>query len=178
MAAIAAARVAQVLRAATSKPKEVAIMTDRNIDLIITDGCNLKCIYCYEHNKQHNMMSFETAKAIVDSEFEKNYDFYNISFFGGEPFLNFSTIKALSEYVWSSSFSNRCKISVSTNGTILNDEIRKWVSENSYRFFVGLSLDGCKQSQNANRCNSFDNIDIDYFCSLKELYIKATVSRD
>lgn len=151
-------------------------MVDRNIDLIITDGCNLNCVYCYEHNKQARMMNFDTAKSIIDAEFSKQFDFYNISFFGGEPFLNFPLIKRISEYIWNSEMSSKCKISVSTNGTMFDSEIRSWLTQNSHRFFIGLSLDGTEETQNRNRSNSSSLIDLDFILSLKEVYIKATVS--
>ena len=38
----------------------------KKIMLIITENCNLRCIYCYEKNKNGKSMTFETAKEILD----------------------------------------------------------------------------------------------------------------
>ena len=67
--------------------------TQRNISLIVTERCNLSCVYCYEHNKSAKQMTFDVAKKIIDEELI-NLDKYEymIDFFGGEPFLNFELI--------------------------------------------------------------------------------------
>ena len=36
--------------------------------LTLTNSCNLACTYCYEHNKEAQAMTLETARAIVDRE--------------------------------------------------------------------------------------------------------------
>ena len=36
--------------------------------LTLTNSCNLACTYCYEHNKEAQVMTLETARAIVDRE--------------------------------------------------------------------------------------------------------------
>lgn len=73
----------------------------RQITLIITENCNLNCTYCYEKHKENSYMTFETAKKIIDKEFEEvsDKDFIQVEFFGGEPFLNFDLIKEVVEYV-------------------------------------------------------------------------------
>ena len=35
----------------------------------VTDDCNLRCSYCYQINKGHHVMTFDTAKRILLSEF-------------------------------------------------------------------------------------------------------------
>ena len=39
--------------------------------LMVTEACNLECTYCYETNKTPRNMTFETAKKILDREFER-----------------------------------------------------------------------------------------------------------
>ena len=49
--------------------------------------------------------------------------------------------------------------------------------DNSERFTCGLSLDGTKKVHNLNRCNSFDDIDIEFFKrTWPEQYVKMTIS--
>ena len=38
----------------------------RTITFQVTDDCNLCCSYCYQINKGHHKMSFETAKKLGD----------------------------------------------------------------------------------------------------------------
>ena len=68
---------------------------EKTITLLLTNSCNLNCIYCYEHNKAPESMSFETAKEILDSELiGRDMEVpVIIDLFGGEPFLNFELMK-------------------------------------------------------------------------------------
>ena len=67
-----------------------------NVELCITDKCNLGCPYCYVANK-NKFMSFETfEKVLEDIRYytkKSGCDSYSISYFGGEPLLNFDLIK-------------------------------------------------------------------------------------
>lgn len=36
------------------------------VTLQVTEDCNLRCSYCYQHNKSKKKMSLDTAKQIVD----------------------------------------------------------------------------------------------------------------
>ena len=73
----------------------------KKIMLIITENCNLRCIYCYEKNKNGKSMTFETAKEILDRAYADmdGYESMVIELHGGEPFLNFTLIKKIDEYV-------------------------------------------------------------------------------
>ena len=153
------------------------ISKKRVVTLTITNHCNLKCIYCYEHNKSLIEMKFETAKKIIDCEFQINSSgIIEFDFFGGEPFSNFKLIKEIDEYLVNNYSNNKWILFASTNGTLINDEIKEWLKKRPY-FYCGLSLDGSKKMHDMNRNNSFDSIDIDFF---KEQYpsqpIKMTIS--
>ena len=59
--------------------------------LLITENCNLNCVYCYEHKKNNSNMSFQTAKDILDkhlSQAELKIPIV-IELFGGEAFCPF-----------------------------------------------------------------------------------------
>lgn len=135
-------------------------------NLCLTHNCNLNCVYCYQnHDKQHRM-SFETAVSSVDWIFRnkpENTTGVEISFIGGEPLLEFDLIKRIVEYI-EQKYSNENYICyATTNGTLLNDERKKWLREHRDKIVLGLSIDGAPRSHNYNRCNSFDLIDIDFF---------------
>ena len=76
----------------------------KTVTLTLTQSCNLACSYCYEHNKSKNVMTFQTAKAIIDREIAKSKEFENIEFdlFGGEPFLEFNLIQEIVDYICTS----------------------------------------------------------------------------
>ena len=80
----------------------------------VTQKCNLRCDYCIyqEENpkfrdfSQHGDMSFEIAKKVIDYSLDKMKDEFYITFYGGEPLLNFKLIKQCIEYVKSLNLSN------------------------------------------------------------------------
>ena len=136
--------------------------------LCVTHDCNLNCIYCYQkHDKLK--MSFETAKKCIDWVFDNvppEMDGIDIQFFGGEPLLEFELIQKIVEYTYQtkiSRYSNSCAFFASTNGTLLDDSMKKWLIDHKDHFCLGLSLDGTRDTHNHNRSNSFDQIDIDFF---------------
>ena len=77
------------------------MMNQGRLMILVTENCNLKCSYCYEHQKNSKKMTFETAKAILDDNLKKadaNQPIV-IELFGGEAFVNFRLIKEIDEYV-------------------------------------------------------------------------------
>ncbi len=143
-------------------------MNERTITLTLTENCNLSCIYCYEHNKANNSMTFETAKKIIDKHLTNDTnERVIIDFFGGEPFLEFPLIKQIVDYVETSQKNNKYQnkkivFFATTNGTLIHNEIKQWLLSKPH-FICGLSLDGNKKMHDLNRCNSFDQIDLDFF---------------
>lgn len=149
--------------------------------LAVTDSCNLNCTYCYEHNKSPKLMTFETAKKIIDYHFSnyEGFDGIEIDFFGGEPFLNFSLIKQCTAYIRENYDRHKYVLFSPTNGTLVHGEIQQWLKENSDIFVCGLSLDGTKEMHDVNRCQSFDKIDIDFFATVfPGQPVKMTVSEE
>ncbi|MBQ8859093.1 MAG: 4Fe-4S cluster-binding domain-containing protein [Clostridia bacterium] len=149
----------------------------RSLTLIVTERCDLSCVYCYEHNKSAKQMTFEEAKKIIDRELVHLDEYqYTIEFFGGEPFLNFELIKQVVEYVLSTYYGHYCFFAT-TNGTQVHGEIQEWLKKYRYAFTLGLSLDGNKIAHDLNRCNSFDKIDLDFFLEqYPEQTVKMTIS--
>lgn len=107
------------------------------------------------------------------------YDEVEIDFFGGEPFLEFQTIKEVCEWVWSNSWRNKYVFFATTNGVVIHGEIKDWLRTHKDLFWVSLSLDGQRDSHNINRSNSFDKIDLKFF---KECWpdqtVKMTISKE
>lgn len=127
--------------------------------LVITQGCNLACKYCYAHEGLYNekcakKMNFETAQNAIDI-FLNRYSggIETIQFFGGEPLMNFSLIKDVCEYcekLYSDGkILNPIKFSISTNGTLINEETLELF--NKYSISVTVSLDGNKTVNDGQR---------------------------
>lgn len=74
----------------------------------------------------------------------------------------FPKIKQLCETLWKKQFPEYYHFSVTTNGTLIHGEIKRWLYENRDKITLKLSLDGNRKSHNINRSNSFDKIDLDF----------------
>ena len=137
--------------------------------LQVTQDCNFKCRYCLftknngiERVHSTKNMSYVTAKDSIDYlwDHSKDSDTILIGFYGGEPLLNYSLIKKVVEYANSRFETKRVKYNMTTNGSIINDEIIKFLTNND--FSLTISLDGPSDIQNLHRKmyysgdNSFD----------------------
>lgn len=131
--------------------------------LITTEECNLRCKYCvysecYADKKTYSskVMKKETAfkaidlfKQIHEEKVMRGYKNQpKINFYGGEPLLNFNVIKDVIQYVNDIGFEN-VEYLITTNGTVMNDEIIDFLAKNN--FLVSFSLDGDKFNHNRNR---------------------------
>lgn len=114
--------------------------------IIPNSSCNLMCKYCFIgklNNDKPQIMSYDTMKNAVDkfAAYAVKQDFpCKIMFYGGEPLISFNNIKRITEYIKVKKYN--LKLSMVTNGTLLNDEIIDFLKENN--FSVGLSIDGPK----------------------------------
>ena len=110
-------------------------------------------------------MDFHTAINILASELNADDDFAccEIQFFGGEPFLEFDLIKKICDYLWHHEWAKEYYCFATTNGTVLTNEMKSWLSTHKKQFVCALSLDGNKKAHDINRCNSYDRIDLVFF---------------
>lgn len=137
-----------------------------NPSICVTHNCNLNCTYCYQKHDVTSRMTFDTAKTCIDYIFQNIPDYavdgVEVGFIGGEPLLEFNLLKQIFLYTYSTYSNIEWIFYATTNGTLLNDEMKEWFSAHRKEFVLGLSLDGTKETHNANRSNSFDKIDIDF----------------
>lgn len=151
----------------------------KTILLTITESCNLSCVYCYEDFKSAHVMDLETAIRIIDKELSalpKGITL-DVSYMGGEPFINFDLMKQIYEHYASV---DNIKYTCSSNGTLVHGEIKDWVKAHFPKFSYNLSLDGNKYVQDHNRSNSFDQIDLDFYTNLYNGsgFVKMTLHPD
>jgi uncharacterized protein len=93
-------------------------------------------------------MSFDTARETLDFLACASNGSCTITFFGGEPLMEFELIKQLVEY-GESRHGQKLKYRMSTNGTLLRRSTIDFCREHDI-FFV-LSLDGDQEQHDANR---------------------------
>ncbi len=150
-----------------------------HLSIIVTNQCNLNCVYCYEHSKFPKSIGIEKAKEIISYYLNSNYEEVEIDFFGGEPFLEFNKIKDICEWTWLKKWKAKYIFFATTNGTLIHGEIAQWLRENKKRFYVSLSIDGLPYWHNRNRSNSFDKIDVNFFKECwPEQTVKMTISKE
>jgi len=143
--------------------KSVKAETRFLIHVIITYRCNLDCIYCYQSDRrQHDDLDYDKAKKalyeVLDEINPENEGI--IRFFGGEPLLRFDLIRQLTadaRSYWrkTKNISSNLFFGISTNGTLMNEEIKTWLLENP-DVSVTISLDGTPHMHNTNRSGSFE----------------------
>ncbi len=137
--------------------------------LNMTHDCNLRCEYCFasqgSYNGERSYMSYETGKKAFDylvknSGTRRNLE---VDFFGGEPLMNFETIKKLVSYGRSieDKYNKHFRFTVTTNGVLLDDEKIDYINENMDN--VVLSIDGRKSTNDrmrktVNKMGSYDII--------------------
>lgn len=129
-----------------------------NLWLNVTDSCNLNCRYCFEKEggkvQKESNMSIELAKKCIDywyAHINKEQNIYDIVFFGGEPLLNKEVIIFAINYINSllKDLKGIPRYNITTNGTILDDELINLFSSNT--FFVNVSIDGLRAIHDKNR---------------------------
>ncbi|WP_313562016.1 Cys-rich peptide radical SAM maturase CcpM [Ruminiclostridium cellobioparum] len=162
----------------------------RMITIQLTQQCNLRCKYCVYSgdyiNRTHSSkrMSFEIAKKGIDFLIghSKDCDHISVGFYGGEPLLEFELLKKCIEYTEERVEGKDVLFTLTTNATLLNNEIIEYFQEHKVSLII--SLDGPKQVHDKNRrfafnnCGTFDKV----IGNLKEIenaypeYLKDKIS--
>jgi uncharacterized protein len=154
----------------------------RKFCLEVTEDCNYRCSYCkrtiakdYKRHSKNNL-SEKNAYRGIDYYFEKYTAFFRklskekkellleiippgLSWYGGEPFLNFGLIRKTADYFKSLPW-NKYSIKTSdlrftsnTNLSVMNDEILNFLVNRRVNLFA--SLDG--PAEEHDKCRVFKN---------------------
>lgn len=140
----------------------------QTIQLAISNKCNLKCIMCCENfSSQFDASDTYPCQNIYDKSF---YDellkhipsLKEVICAGGEPFLDNGYLDLMDAIVKTN---RNCRISIVTNGTILNNRIKSLLENGNFN--INLSLDSCfKETYERIRVNArFDTVmeNVKYF---------------
>ena len=153
--------------------------------LNVTSKCNLSCKYCYEYGEDKitepstkpRFMSEETARQSVDFMFAESGDsrHVHLTFFGGETLLNFKVLRYALAYAKEKAAAHGKTVdaSLTTNATLLKDDIIDWMVDESVG--VTVSMDGDRDSQDASRvfANGLGSYDV-VLPRVKKLLAKHT----
>lgn len=122
----------------------------REVSLWLTDGCNLRCKYCFQspvRGSHHNPTYIESATIERFLLFCQAQGYNRIHLFGGEPLLARNQLFYLVRR--SREFLTRPAFELVTNGTLIDAEVMALIEENSIG--VLLSLDGDRDSHDKYR---------------------------
>jgi len=132
--------------------------------LNISHDCNMACEYCFAGKGDYGisgrpsptekkLMSEETAMNAIKflMQNSKNRRNLEVDFFGGEPLLNFETVKNVVQNTrkLESEYNKNVRFTLTTNGTLLDDEKMNFINENISN--IVLSLDGLKETNDSMR---------------------------
>ncbi|MEW6614812.1 MAG: His-Xaa-Ser system radical SAM maturase HxsB [Thermodesulfobacteriota bacterium] len=121
----------------------------------LTIRCNQKCIYCHASSKDLDKtkydMSIDTSEKVVEVIFMSPSNSIKIEFQGGEPLLNYETIKYIIEYANKLALLKKKEIEfvVCTNLTLVTNEMLEYFADKN--ICISTSLDGPEHVHNFNR---------------------------
>ncbi|MEM5781760.1 MAG: 4Fe-4S cluster-binding domain-containing protein [Candidatus Aenigmatarchaeota archaeon] len=158
-----------------------------NVDLVLTQKCNLRCSYCYAQANRlpdSRSMSFEIAKAMIDfiARYKKQHPVF-LKFIGaGENTLEFKLLKKIFNYA-KKTIQNITINPISTNG-VISLKVADWLIQNVSQ--VQISCDGPAFIQNKYRplrsgkgSSFFVERTIKYFIKhKKDFVVRATMTDD
>ncbi len=158
--------------------------------LHVSHACNLDCSYCFasqgKYHGERALMPLEVAKRAIDFLIENSGERVNleVDFFGGEPLMNWDTVKQTVAYARQieASCGKNFRFTLTTNGMLLDDEVIDFANREMHN--VVLSLDGRRQvhdrfRKTAHGEGSYDRI-VPLFRELvdrrggKDYYVRGT----
>lgn len=119
--------------------------------LHVAHTCNLDCTYCFasqgKYRGRRALMDLETGRRAIDFLAERSGGkrVLDVDFFGGEPLMNWRTVKDIVHYARNreKALGKTFRFTLTTNGVLLNDEVSDFC--NREIFNVVLSLDGRRE---------------------------------
>ena len=125
--------------------------------LHVAHTCNLNCAYCFasqgKYRGERALMSFEVGRQALNFLMDHSGSRRNleVDFFGGEPLMNWETVKKLVAYARSveGERGKNFRFTLTTNGLLLDDEVINFANREMAN--VVLSLDGRPEIHDALR---------------------------
>jgi len=124
-----------------------------NATINLTQNCNLACSYCFTYGKAEKRLPLKTGQKIIDFLFDNaeksGSKKIEISFWGGEPLLEWETLKDLVHYAENRKNGIEISFAGTTNGILLDEDRIKYLLE--HQIFLMISLDGTEQTHDYYR---------------------------
>jgi len=142
--------------------------------IVLTEDCNLACKYCYIKNRKSYMTKEDIDLLIQNINFileEYGTQNYGISYYGGEPLLNWEVLKFA--YFRFSQDPRVYQQSITSNLSLIDKEKLEFLTNNNIT--VIWSFDGLWQNENRPLRNSYSSYDI--YLQKKELIEKLKINR-
>jgi len=141
----------------------------QSLYLIVATSCNLRCAYCLYNSSQSGSLAANSGKLMKEDVAEQairlfanktlannrsSPDYWEcITFYGGEPLLNFDCLQKTVEYVrqlqGKEKIWKNVRFVVNTNGTLLTKEIASFFKRENIE--VQVSIDGPEEVHDAVR---------------------------
>lgn len=126
------------------------------LEILLAQRCNMRCTYCYGGDGEYGkpgMMGPEIALAAVDWLMENSLDAeqVSVSFFGGEPLLNFPVLQQVVTYARQQAVARGKQVAfaVTTNASVLTDPMIRYLRAENINPLI--SFDGPPEVQNRQR---------------------------
>ncbi|MFQ5792897.1 MAG: radical SAM protein, partial [Acidobacteriota bacterium] len=113
----------------------------RTLVLFVTDACNLGCTYCYQ-SRLRNRLEWSMVERALEHWFDQSPGALTVSFFGGEPLLDWPLVRRSIERgrELSKRHGKPVSFSIATNATRISEEAYAVFAEVGMRAQV--SIDG------------------------------------
>ena len=118
---------------------------------VLTRQCNQQCVYCQASANldKSTKMTEETARRAVAIALQTPARYITIEFQGGEPLLNFETLKFIVEYTNENKADKNVEFSMVSNLMLLDEEKLDFLM--THNVMICTSLDGDEVLHNRNR---------------------------
>ena len=120
-----------------------------NLTIALTKMCNFSCEYCYEQSRIPPRMSHEIAEDVIEfiKKHKRTENLY-ITWYGGEPLLEFNGLKELSEQMQGLEMNYNAQLI--TNGYLLTEEVINSLEELKISH-IQITIDGSEKTHNKRR---------------------------
>ena len=160
------------------------------IVLNVSHTCQLKCTYCFAAQGSFGksdtdaLMTMETGKRAIDFFLENadpSVETYSITYFGGEPMMNWDIIETLTLYAiaQAAALGKKVRFIITTNGYNVDEVKARFMYDHG--FSVMVSIDGNRDLHNALRphtdsCEDSYNLSITAINQFVKTFGKVTAS--
>ncbi len=119
----------------------------KHVTILLTTACNARCFYCFEKGIKIFTLTYELCDKVVEFIYNNsNKKEINIWWFGGEPLLAFDKLKYINDKLKSIGLDITSKIT--TNGSLINDEMIDYAVNNNIRSFQ-ITIDDIGEKYNS-----------------------------